>query len=152
MGQYRMERLNAQLREEISKLIIQGEIRDPRILGKKGLKEARMDVAPFLSINRVEVSQDLSYAKVYVSSFASDDMLENGVAGLNNAAGFIQSSIAKKLRIRKFPKLNFLVDSGMKEGFHMVQKLNELEAESKAREQQEHSATEEESKSSNESK
>lgn len=134
MGQYRIERLNAQLREEISKLIIQGEIRDPRVIGKKGLREARMDIAPFLSINRVEVSQDLSYAKVYVSSFASDDMLENGVAGLNSAAGFIQSSIAKKLRIRKFPKLSFLVDSGMKEGFHMVQKLNELEAESKARE------------------
>lgn len=134
MGQYRMERLNAQLREEISKLILQGEIRDPRVIGKKGLKEARMDVAPFLSVNRVEVSQDLSYAKVYVSSFASDDMLENGVAGLNNAAGFIQSSIAKKMRIRKFPKLIFVVDSGMKEGFHMIQKLNELEAESKARE------------------
>ena len=61
-------------------------------------------------------------------------MLENGVAGLNNAAGFIQSSIAKKMRIRKFPRLTFIVDSGMKEGFHMVQKLNELEAESKARE------------------
>ena len=136
MGQYRMERLNAQLREEISKLILEGEIRDPRVIGKKGLKEARMDVAPFLSVNRVEVSQDLSYAKVFVSSFASDDMLEDGVAGLNNAAGFIQSSIAKKMRIRKFPKLTCFVDSGMKEGFHMVQKLNELEAESKAREAQ----------------
>lgn len=132
MGQYRMERLNVQLRDEISKLILQGEIRDPRVTGKKGLKENRMDVAPFLSINRVEVSQDLAYAKVYVSSFASDDMLEKGVAGLNNAAGFIQSTIAKKLRIRKFPKFTFVVDSGMKEGFHMVQKLNALEEETKA--------------------
>ena len=134
MGQYRMERLNAQLREEISKLILQGEIRDPRVIGKKGLKEARMDVAPFLSVNRVEVSQDLSYAKVYVSSFVSYNILENLVAVLNNVAGFIQLSIAKKMRIRKFPRLTFIVDSGMKEGFHMVQKLNELEAESKARE------------------
>lgn len=134
MGQYRMERLNVQLREEISKLILQGEIRDPRVTGKKGLKENRMDLAPFLSVNRVEVSQDLSYAKVYVSSFASDDMLEKGVAGLNSAAGFIQTTIAKKVRLRKFPKLTFIVDSGMKEGFHMVQMLNELEAESKASE------------------
>ena len=132
MGQYRMERLNVHLRDEISKLILQGEIRDPRVTGKKGLKENRMDVAPFLSVNRVEVSQDLSYSKVYVSSFASDDMLEKGVAGLNNAAGFIQSSIAKKLRIRKFPKLTFVVDSGMKDGFRMVQKLNALEEETKA--------------------
>ena len=132
MGQYRMERLNVQLRDEISQLILRGEIRDPRFTGRKSGAAARTELAPFLSVNRVEVSQDLSYAKVFVSSFASDAMLDKGVDGLNNAAGFIQSSIAKKLRIRKFPKLTFVVDSGMKDGFRMVQKLNALEQESKA--------------------
>lgn len=119
MGQYRMQRLDAQLREEISSLLLRGEIKDPR-------------VSNFLSINRVAVSSDLSYAKVYVSTFLSDAQLEKGVDGLNNAAGFIQSSIAKKLRIRKFPKFTFVVDKGMKEGFHMVQRLTELEKESEA--------------------
>lgn len=127
-----MERLNVQLRDEISQLILRGEIRDPRVTGRKSGAAARTELAPFLSVNRVEVSQDLSYAKVFVSSFASDAMLDKGVDGLNNAAGFIQSSIAKKLRIRKFPKLTFVVDSGMKDGFRMVQKLNALEQESKA--------------------
>lgn len=119
MGQYRMQRLDAQLREEISSLLLRGEIKDPR-------------VSNFLSINHVAVSSDLSYAKVYVSTFLSDAQLEKGVDGLNNAAGFIQSSIAKKLRIRKFPKFTFVVDKGMKEGFHMVQRLTELEKESEA--------------------
>lgn len=119
MGQYRMQRLDAQLREEISSLLLRGEIKDPR-------------VSNFLSINRVAVSSDLSYAKVYVSTFLSDAQLEKGVDGLNNAAGFIQSSIAKKLRIRKFPKFTFVIDKGMKEGFHMVQRLTELEKESEA--------------------
>ena len=114
-----MQRLDAQLREEISSLLLRGEIKDPR-------------VSNFLSINRVDVSSDLSYAKVYVSTFLSDAQLEKGVDGLNNAAGFIQSSIAKKLRIRKFPKFTFVVDKGMKEGFHMVQRLTELEKESEA--------------------
>lgn len=114
-----MQRLDAQLREEISSLLLRGEIKDPR-------------VSNFLSINRVAVSSDLSYAKVYVSTFLSDAQLEKGVDGLNNAAGFIQSSIAKKLRIRKFPKFTFVVDKGMKEGFHMVQRLTELEKESEA--------------------
>ena len=118
MGQYRMERLNAQLREEISKILLHGDIKDPR-------------VSTFLSINRVEVTTDLAYAKVYVSSFLPDGQLEKGVAGLNSAAGFIQGVIAKKLRIRQFPRLTFLVDSGMKDGFHMVQKLTELEEETK---------------------
>ena len=119
MGQYRMQRLDSQLRDEISSLLLRGEIKDPR-------------VSNFLSINRVAVSSDLSYAKVYVSTFLSDAQLEKGVDGLNNAAGFIQSSIAKKLRIRKFPKFTFVIDKGMKEGFHMVQRLTELEKESEA--------------------
>ncbi|MCI5520377.1 MAG: 30S ribosome-binding factor RbfA [Treponema sp.] len=118
MGQYRIQRLNDQLRDEISNLILKGEVKDPR-------------VSNFLSINRVEVTTDLGYAKVYVSSFLPDNQVEKGVNGLNAAAGFIQREIAKKLRIRQFPKLQFLVDSGMKEGFTMVQKLNQLEKEFK---------------------
>ena len=118
MGQYRIQRLNDQLRDEISNLILKGEVKDPR-------------VSNFLSINRVEVTTDLGYAKVYVSSFLPDNQVEKGVNCLNAAAGFIQREIAKKLRIRQFPKLQFLVDSGMKEGFTMVQKLNQLEKESK---------------------
>ena len=121
MGQYRIQRLNDQLRDEISQLILRGEVKDPR-------------VSNFLSINRVEVTNDLSYAKVYVSSFLPDNQIKKGVDGLNAAAGFIQREIAKKLRIRQFPKLQFLVDAGMKAGFDMVQKLNELEKESKTTE------------------
>ena len=121
MGQYRLQRLNDQLRDEISQLILRGEVKDPR-------------VSNFLSINRVEVTNDLSYAKVYVSSFLPDNQIKKGVDGLNAAAGFIQREIAKKLRIRQFPKLQFQIDAGMKAGFEMVQKLNELEREEKAAE------------------
>jgi ribosome-binding factor A len=116
MGLYRIPRLNDQLRDEISQLILRSEIKDPR-------------VSTFLTINRVEISNDLHYAKVYVSSFLADAQVEKGVEGLNNAAGFIQTAIAKKLRIRQFPKLSFYLDAGMKEGFRMVQKLNALEKE-----------------------
>ena len=122
MGQYRIQRLNDQLRDEISQLILRGEVKDPR-------------VSTFLSINRVEVTNDLSYAKVYVSSFLPENQVKKGVDGLNAASGFIQREIAKKLRIRQFPKLQFLVDAGMKAGFEMVQKLNELEKEEKKTEE-----------------
>jgi ribosome-binding factor A len=129
MGQYRIQRLNDQLRDEISLLILRGEVKDPR-------------VSSFLSINRVEVTTDLGYAKVYVSSFLPDNQVGKGVDGLNAAAGFIQREIAKKLRIRQFPKLQFLVDSGMKAGFDMVQKLNELEREEKKIEEEKKSSEE----------
>lgn len=114
MGEFRMLRLGEQIRDEISRLIMLQKVRDPR-------------VSTFLSINRVEVAKDLAYAKVYVSSFLSESQVKRGVEGLNSAAGFIQSSIAKKLTIRQFPKLTFIVDTSIKEGFDMVSKLNRLE-------------------------
>ena len=122
MGQFRLQRLGEQLREEIATMILRHEIKDPR-------------VNEFLSVNRVEVAADLAYAKVYVSSFMDDQSVVRGVEGLKSAAGFIQCRIAKKLTIYKFPKLTFVADFSMKEGYKMVQKLNALEAESKEREQ-----------------
>ena len=118
MGEFRLAKLGEQIRGEIALLISTQKIKDPR-------------VSTFLTINRVEVAADLAYAKVYVSSFLPEGQILKGVAGLNSAAGFIQSSIAKKLTIRKFPKLSFIADSSVKEGFEMVNKLNRLEAEEK---------------------
>jgi len=109
MGEFRMLKLGEQIRDEISSLIMLQKIKDPR-------------VSTFLSINRVEVARDLAYATVYVSSFLNESQVKKGVEGLNSAAGFIQSSIAKKLSIYKFPKLTF----------DMVNKLNRLEEEEKA--------------------
>ena len=56
MGEFRLVRLGEQIRGEISKMLLSGQIKDPR-------------VSSFLCINRVDVSADLGYAKVYVSSF-----------------------------------------------------------------------------------
>lgn len=119
MGEFRMLKLGEQIREEISQLIMRQKVKDPR-------------VSTFLSINRVEVARDLAYADVYVSSFLNESQVRKGVEGLNSAAGFIQSSIAKKLTIRQFPKLKFIVDTSIKDGFDMVNKLNRLEAEENA--------------------
>ncbi len=119
MGEFRMLKLGEQIREEISRLIGLQKVKDPR-------------VSTFLSINRVEVAKDLAYAKVYVSSFLNESQVKKGVEGLNSAAGFIQSSIAKKLSIYKFPRLTFIEDLSIKEGFDMVNKLNRLEEQEKA--------------------
>lgn len=116
MGQFRLLRLGEQLRKEISSMLMKHEIKDPR-------------VNEFLSINKVEVSGDLAFAKVYVSSFLDDASVERGVQGLQSAAGFIQSTIARKVSIYRFPRFTFVADYSMKEGYKMVQKLNELEKE-----------------------
>lgn len=116
MSEFRLIQLGEQIREEISSLISTGKIKDPR-------------VSTALSINRVVVSGDLAYAKIYVSSFLDDHKTKQGVRGLENATGFICSCLSKKLKIRQFPHLSFIFDKSIQEGLEMVNKLEKLEAE-----------------------
>lgn len=114
MDQIRRRRLEELIREEISRMLALGEIKDPR-------------VSSFLSITRVEASQDGSHAKVWVSSLEEDDTrLDEAAAGLSHAAGFIQAGIAKRVRLRLTPILNFVPDRGVKESFEISEKLKDL--------------------------
>jgi ribosome-binding factor A len=112
MSEYRTERVGRLIQEKIGALIVERKVKDPR-------------VDPFLSITRVAVSRDLAYADCYVSSYKAAD-LATGVEGLRSAAGFIQSQLAKTMRIRQTPKLRFYEDRGIREGFEMVRKIEDL--------------------------
>ena len=113
MADYRASRVGRLIQEKIGALIVEGKIKDPRI-------------DSFLSITRVQISRDLVYATVYVSSFKSPAGLAKGVKGLQNAAGFIQGQLAKDMHIRQTPKLRFLADAGVREGFELIQKIDGL--------------------------
>jgi ribosome-binding factor A len=123
MPDFRTERVGRLIQEKIGALIVEGKIKDPR-------------VHPLLSVTRVSVSRDLAYAEVYVSACAPPrgglskgsitGGLKTGVEGLQSAAGFIQSQLALQMRIRKTPRLRFHEDFGIREGFDMVQKIDEL--------------------------
>jgi ribosome-binding factor A len=113
MAEHRIERVGRLLQEKLGALIVEGKIKDPR-------------VDSFLSITRVEVSKDLTYANVYVSSYKTREGLAKGIAGLQRAAGFIQSCLASEIRLRVTPKLRFFEDSGIREGFEMIKKIEDL--------------------------
>lgn len=119
MSEYRLVRLGEQIREEISTMILRQQVKDPR-------------VSTFLSINRVEVSRDLAYAKVYVSSFMNARQTQLGIKGLESAAGFIQTTLSKKLRLRQFPHLTFVEDKSIREGIAMVHKIEAIVAQDEA--------------------
>ncbi|MDR3138199.1 MAG: 30S ribosome-binding factor RbfA [Treponema sp.] len=128
-AEYRTERVGRLIQEKIGALIVEGKIKDPRI-------------DPFLSVTRVRVSRDFSYADVYVSSFKpasssadkagekgkgiSEGSLSRALEGLRSAAGFIQAQIAGQMRIRQTPRLRFHEDRGIKEGFEIVKKIEDL--------------------------
>ncbi|MCX7025809.1 MAG: 30S ribosome-binding factor RbfA [Spirochaetes bacterium] len=112
MDDLRRKRVGEDLRSEISTLIQSGDVKDPR-------------VNSFLSITRVDVAKDASFARVYVSTF-QDDALDRGVEGLNRAAGFMQSAVGKRIRLRQTPKLTFIADRGIKEGFEINEKIKDI--------------------------
>jgi len=113
MGEFRTERVARLIQEKIGALIVEGKIKDHR-------------VNPFLSVSRVKVSGDLSWADVYVSTFKPETNLERGVEGLQSAAGFIQSQLAMGMRIRLTPRLRFHEDLSIRQGFEMVKKIEKI--------------------------
>lgn len=113
MSTHRLERVASLLQQELSRLILDEELKDPRI-------------NKLVAISGVTVSKDLEYAKVRVSGYLTHKKLEKAVAGLNSAAGFIQGRLAKRLRFRATPKLTFLVDHSIEEGFELTQKIDEI--------------------------
>ena len=92
----KQERIATLIRKNIAE-IIQFELKNPHL--------------GFISIPEVKVSNDFSYAKVYVSFIKPEDAKE-GMEVLEHSKGFIRSSLAKKLDIRRCPELRFVLDDG----------------------------------------
>lgn len=93
MPSQRINRINEDVKRELADIF--RTLKDPRI-------------APLVSIVRVDVSGDLSYAKIYVSAIGSENATENTVKGLKSAAGYIRKELSERLHIRKTPSLNSL--------------------------------------------
>mgnify|MGYP006284493533 CR=1 FL=1 len=110
MGKFRLERVERLLREQIAQMILRGEVKDHR-------------VTPMVLIHEVEVSKDLNYAKVLVSGYLEKERLDEAVEGLEHAAGFIQAQLGKRLKFRATPKLRFVADHSLKEGFELTQHM-----------------------------
>ena len=108
-----MKRVESLLRDEISLLIMNDRIKDPR-------------VNHFLTVTRVKAAKDISNAKIFISSFESEKVLCSGVNALNHAAGFIQKEIGRKMRTRTTPKLIFIVDTSIRDGFEVNKTIDKL--------------------------
>lgn len=99
------------IREVVSMAILT-ELRDPRI----------SDV----TVTLVEVSPDMRYAKVHVSVMGDDDKQKLSLKGLQNASGFLQQKIAKRIDTRYTPRLRFVLDQGVKRSIEVSRILSEV--------------------------
>ncbi len=109
MAGYRVGRVSEDIKREIVAII--RELKDPRVRDK------------FLTVVRVDVSSDLSYAKVYVSSMSGIEDAKEAVKGLTSATGLIRREVGSKLRLRKTPELKFIADDSVQHGMEIFRKI-----------------------------
>jgi len=89
-----------QIRRDLARLI-QKEIKDPEV--------------GFVSLSDVEVTRDLSHAKVYITVFDPEKAAES-IKALRRAAAFLRRRLGQELRLRHVPELHFLHDSSVETG------------------------------------
>lgn len=111
MSEKRTRRISEEIKKIISSLLLDG-IKDPRI----------DDLA---SVTHVDLSNDYSLAKIYISTF-NEDKLDDTIEGLNSAKGFIKREISKNLDLRIVPEIIFYKDESIKKTFELFEKLESM--------------------------
>jgi ribosome-binding factor A len=112
MAADRMRRVNEAVREVLSARIAEG-LKDPRI--------------GFVTVTSVETSPDLRSARVWVSVLGDDAEREATLAGLASAHGVLQQTIARELRMKRTPTLEFVFDSSIDRGMRITELLEREE-------------------------
>jgi ribosome-binding factor A len=114
MEKVRKLRLEELIKQHIMSMLARGDIKDPRV---------HWDI----NITRVQVAEDASIAKVYISSHKSDQSVQKACDGLNHAQGFIRSQLGVVLKTRNTPKPLFYVDEQMKVAYRIHELLDSLD-------------------------
>ncbi|OCG28349.1 ribosome-binding factor A [Gilliamella sp. wkB108] len=109
----RSSRVGHELQKEIA-IILQREIKDPRL--------------GMVTVSGVDISRDLSYAKVFVTFLNDDDpeIVEQGLTILNDATGYIRSLIGKAMRLRIIPEIKFFYDESLVKGMQMSSLVSDV--------------------------
>ena len=109
----RPERVGQMMRREIAD-ILEHRLRDPR-------------VSSMVSITDVEVTQDLSFARVFVSTLVTGEERERVLEALKAAAGFVRHELRPRLGLREVPEVRFLFDESLERGARVDEILRRIE-------------------------
>ena len=113
---YRIERVNNLIRQEISELL-QRQVKDPRL-------------GSFVAVTEVSTSPDLRYARVFVSHIGSEEEKQETLRGLSAASGFFRNELARRLRMRRIPELNFEWDDSIERGSRLLDLIDKVSTDS----------------------
>lgn len=114
MSSRRVLKVAKAIREVVSMAILT-DLKDPRI--------------QHVTVTYVEVSSDLRQAKVYVSVMGDDSIQQLSLHGLRSATGFLQQKVGQRVDTRYTPRLEFILDMGVKHSVEINKILDRLSAE-----------------------
>jgi len=118
MSSRRLEKIARLIKINVSESI-QHHLSDPRVTG-------------LISVTRVDVSSDLSLAKIYLSILGVEESKFNTViTGIKSGAGLMRTRLAKSLTTRSCPRLEFYYDKELKESFEVLGILDQARSEFK---------------------
>ena len=103
----RTERIGHLIRSLVAD-VIQNRLADPRI-------------PTITSVTRVEVSDDLAVARVYISALAPEPKRKLCLTALRSASGVFRRALGPQLHLRKFPYLDFRLDDSLRQGFETLE-------------------------------
>lgn len=113
----RANRISEEVRKIVSEVIFNG-LKDPR-------------VSTMTTVTGVEVTRDLSYAKIYISVLGDDANKEETIKGLNSAKGFIRKEIGNRMDLRYVPEPIFHLDESLEKAMSLSKLIDEVNKDNK---------------------
>ncbi len=112
MAGFKINRVTSDIKLALSDIL--REVKDPR-------------VSKLLSIVKLDVSGDMSYATVYVSAIEGREKTLESVKALKNAAGYVRRELGARLSLRKVPELRFIADDSIEISANISRIVNSFE-------------------------
>ena len=114
MAGFKINRITSDIKIALAEIL--RDVKDPR-------------VSKLLSIVKVDVSGDLSYATVYVSAIEGYEATISSVKALKGAAGFIRKELGARLKLRKVPELRFVADDSIEQSANISKIIDSFKEE-----------------------
>jgi len=110
----RSKRVRGQLKKEISR-VLQEDLNDPRI--------------GFVTLTRIDLTDDLRYAKVYFSVLGDEAAKQSSTEGIQSAVGYIRRLIGERLKLKYVPEISFKLDKSIEYSINLEKTFERLKNE-----------------------
>ncbi|MES0339910.1 MAG: 30S ribosome-binding factor RbfA [Anaerolineales bacterium] len=110
----RARKVAERIQEELADILMRN-VADPRLA--------------MITITDVDVDRELAYAHIYVVASGDDERMDDVLAGLEGAQGYLRSQLAARIQLRSFPQLRFRWDASHERGARIEELLDSLQEE-----------------------